>query len=137
MNNGKLSTQLLTIVLIVVAIMGLVASNTDLLQGILGNAYIKYGAFIGFVLLAFYNYYFPRLKKMVAGGEEVEIDNGKISTFHATAFMLFASVIIANPVAFNSIVGDQLGGTILSILTIVVAIYNNAYPRNVQSESVA
>lgn len=132
MNNGKISDNLLIIALILLSVMGMIASNTDLLKGIMGVSYLRYGAFVGLLLLAFYNYYFPRLKKIVESGEDVTIDNGKISTFLATLITIVSSVIIADPTAFQAVIGNQYGGVAYSVATIAIAWYNKAYPRNAQ-----
>lgn len=132
MNNGKISNNLLIIALILLSVMGMIASNTDLLKGIMGVSYLRYGAFVGLLLLAFYNYYFPRLKKIVESGEDVTIDNGKISTFLATLITIVSGVIIADPAAFQAVIGNQYGGVAYSAATLAIAWYNGTHPRNSQ-----
>jgi len=132
MNNGKISNNLLTIVLILLAVIGMIASSTDLLKGIMGVSYLRYGTFVGLLLLAFYNYYFPRLKKIVESGEDVTIDNGKISTFLVTLITIVSGVITADPTAFQAVIGSQYGGVAYSFVTLAIAWYNGAYPRNAQ-----
>ena len=132
-SNGKLSTWLLSIGLIV---FGLLATNPDYLQSLLGQSiYLRYGAVILAILLAFYNYYYPRLKKMVDTGEEPTIDNGKISTFLATAVMLFIGVFVADPALLKQLIGNVAYASYGPfILAIIIAIYNQQFPRNAQSQ---
>ncbi len=135
-NNGKLSTWLLTIGLIV---FGLLATDPIYLQALMGQSlYLRYGAVLLAILLAFYNYYYPRLKKMVETGEEPTIDNGKISTFLATAVMLIMGVFAADPTLLKQVVGDVAYANYGPlIITLIVAIYNQLFPRNAQSQAPA
>lgn len=132
-SNGKLSTILLSAALV---IFGLIATDPQYLQALLGDSlFLRWGGFILAVLLAFYNYYFPRLKKVVETGEEIKWDNGKLSTFAATAAMLFIGVFVADPTLLKQLLGDaayaKFGALILAAL---VMVYNGKYPRNEQSQ---
>lgn len=131
MNNGKISNTLLTVILIILAAVGFIASNTEILKGLMGPYYLRFGIFIGLLALAFYNYYFPRLKKVVESGEDVTIDNGKISTFLATLITIISGVVMLDPTAFQSIFGSY-GGIAYTLVTLATAWYNGAYPRNAQ-----
>ena len=135
-NNGKLSTWILSIGLIV---FGLLATNPDYLQALMGQSlYLRYGAVILAIIIAFYNYYYPRLKKIVDTGEEPTIDNGKISTFLATAMMLFIGVFIADPTLLKQLMGNVAYASYGPlILALIVAIYNQQFPRNAQSQAPA
>lgn len=132
-DNGKLSTWLLTIGLVV---FGLLATNPGYLQALMGSSlYLRYGAVLLAILLAFYNYYYPRLKKMEDTGEVPPIDNGKISTFLTTAAMLLMGVFVADPTLLKQV----LGGVAYAnygplVVTLVIALYNQLFPRNAQSQ---
>ena len=132
-DNGKLSTWLLTIGLVV---FGLLATDPGYLQALMGaSLYLRYGAVILAILLAFYNYYYPRLKKMVDTGEVPLIDNGKISTFLATAAMLLMGVFVADPTLLKQVLGEVAYANYGPlILTLVIALYNQLFPRNAQSQ---
>ena len=132
-DNGKLSTWLLTIGLVV---FGLLATNPGYLQALMGSSlYLRYGAVILAILLAFYNYYYPQLKKMADTGEVPSIDNGKISTFLATAVMLLMGVFVADPTLLKQLLGEVAYANYGPlVLTLVVALYNQLFPRNAQSQ---
>jgi hypothetical protein len=134
-NNGKVSTWVLSIGLVV---FGLLATNPQYLQSLMGGSmYLRYGAALLAVILAFYNYYYPRLKKMVDTGEEPSIDNGKISTFLVTAVMLFMGVFIADPTLLERLLGGVAYASYGPlILALIVVLYNQQYPRNAQSQPV-
>ncbi len=132
-NNGKISTWLLTIGLIV---FGLLATDPSYLQALMGHSlYLRYGAVLLAIILAFYNYYYPRLKKMADTGEEPVIDNGKISTFLATAAMLLMGVFVADPTLLKQVIGDAAYANYGPlIVTLIIVIYNQLFPRNAQSQ---
>ena len=132
-SNGKMSTWLLSLGLIV---FGLLATDPQYLQAIVGQSiFLRYGVVILAILLAFYNYYYPRMKKIVDTGEEPTIDNGKISTFLATAVMLFIGVFVADPTLLQQLIGGTpYASYIPLILALITAIYNQQFPRNAQSQ---
>lgn len=135
-NNGKLSTWLLTIGLVV---FGLLATDPSYLQALMGQSlYLRYGAIILAVILAFYNYYYPRLKKMIDTGGKPTIDNGKISTFLATAVMILMGVFVADPALLKQLIGDVAYASYGPlIVTLIIALYNQLFPRNAQSQAPA
>ena len=130
-NLGKITSYLLLLVLV---IFGFLAVNPAVLQSIIGdNLYFRYGAFIIALLVTFGNYYYPRLKVMVLGGEPITIDHGKLSTFLATALGLFASVGILYPDAIVSLLGSMgLSSYATTIVYVLGAFYNYQFPRNAQ-----
>lgn len=102
------------------------------------SLYLRYGAVLLAIILAFYNYYYPRLKKMVDTGEGPAIDNGKISTFLATAAMLLMGVFVADPTLLKQVLGDAAYASYGPLIaTLIIALYNQLFPRNAQSQAPA
>ena len=133
-DNGKLNTWLLTIGLV---IFGLLATNPGYLQALMGSSlYLRYCAVLLAILVAFYNYYYPRLKKMADTGEIPPIDNGKISTFLATAVMLLMGVFVADPTLLKQVLGAVAYANYGPlVITLIIALYNQLFPRNAQSQT--
>ncbi len=132
--NGKISTILVTIALLA---LGFFAVNPELLQTIFGQAAIALP--IGGILLAFYNYYWPRYQKMVETGEQVTLDWGKVSTFLATGLTIIGTFFAADPALLQNTVLYFMGGELfakygLPVLYIVTAILNYQFPRNMQNQ---
>ena len=66
-DNGKLSTILVTLVGVILAV---VIAQPAILQAILGNSYAQYGAAVIAILIAIYNAYYPR--SVEAGAPQVD-----------------------------------------------------------------
>lgn len=132
-NNGNLSTWILTLALV---ILGVFAQNPSFLNTVLGDSgLLKFSAFIVAALLAFYNYYYPRLQKLVETGEEIKWDNGKISTFLATTATLVIGVYVTNPDLLNNVLMELGYAQYIPIIgAIIIAAYNFKFPRNEQSQ---
>lgn len=128
-SNGSISTGIMFVALI---ILGVIAQNPDYLNTILGGSIaLKFGAFLAAIIVAFYNYYYPRMQKLVETGEPIKLDNGKISTFLATTATIVLGVCVASPDLLSNVL-TELGFAqyIPFIGAVVLAVYNYKYPRN-------
>jgi ABC-type Fe3+-siderophore transport system permease subunit len=72
MDNGKISTILITLAGVLLAA---VIANPTILESLMGEYYIRYGAAVLAILIAIYNAYYPR-NPSVAGADTVKLEEG-------------------------------------------------------------
>jgi len=133
---GKFTTILAFILL---AMFGILVANPALLQSLIGeNLYVRYGlAILAFIIL-FTDYWFPRVKAMVTGGQEIKYGRGEFVTFINITLGMLATVAIAYPDVVVQFLGAMgLGSYATTIIYLITALTKLYSPRNEQLQEVA
>ena len=131
MEKGKLSTYLVSIVLFAgVLLLGFIIQNTEVMATIMGlPLWLKISGIILPILVALFDYAYPRLRDKVLKGEDTQFTQGGLTTFLMIVAVTLIYTIAMAPSLLSPFLGNSAEALIPIIGGMALIIWNFLKPR--------
>jgi len=131
LEKGKLSTYLVSIVLFAgVLLLGFIIQNTEVMATIMGlPLWLKISGIILPILVALFDYAYPRLRDKVLKGEDTQFTQGGLTTFLMIVAVTLIYTIAMAPSLLSPFLGNSAEALIPIIGGMALIIWNFLKPR--------
>ncbi len=131
LSKGLISTYLVSIVLFAgVLVLGFIIENPDVAGQIVGlPLWLKISVIVLPILVALYDYAYPRLRDKILAGEDIQFTQGGLTTFLMIVAVTFVYTIAMTPSVLTPFVGNSAEALIPVIGGMALIIWNFLKPR--------